>query len=353
MTASGAASSPASAGASLKARLGCWLHERWRTECALSPLLSRLTGIRWLDLCNRIERLAPGSDDDARVCEWEWTSALTVGRVFPRVSGRLASRLARLWPLPQGQPARLADVAAPRVSVVLPVCGLDRKPCFEAVMAGLLRQSLRDIEILVLEHSRRPVYGDGLAEGVVYRHFPAPSDDGSVFNKSMLFNAGARQARAPWLLLHDADIAVPARYLESALARVEAGWEAARPIRLLLYLSQAASQEFERTGVLPQRPEVWQVTQNFPGASTLIRKDIYWELGGHDERFRGWGGEDSEFLSRLRTRRMFLGGFAPAFHLWHPPAQGRVSGDGNQGLLAALLAEAPEARVRRLRSAPP
>src|SRR6185436_19927930 len=135
----------------LRQRAGCWRHERWRTECALSPALSRLSGISWLDLCNRHERLAEGSGAEARVCQWRFSSMLTVARVFPEVGSRLLRRAMREWPF------ALSDdplpSTTPRVSVVIPVGGRDRLPLFLGVVKSFRAQSVRDVEVIAVEHS--------------------------------------------------------------------------------------------------------------------------------------------------------------------------------------------------------
>ncbi len=44
----------------MKQELGCWANERWETEVALSPSLSKIFNIGWTDLHNRHERLSRG-----------------------------------------------------------------------------------------------------------------------------------------------------------------------------------------------------------------------------------------------------------------------------------------------------
>lgn len=339
------------AGVGLRSRLGCWLHERWRLECALHGALSRLTGIRWQDLCNRIERLGEGGDRDSRVCDWQWTSELTVCRVFPCAAGRLCRHCFREWPMEGGDRRQAGDRdPVPLISVVIPVGGRDRHAALMAVLRAFLRQTIREIEIIVVEQGLAPLGAGALPAGVRYLGEAGGAEEAG-FNKSRLLNAGVRLARAPWVLLHDADIVVPARYVEAILVRGRAGWEAVRPIRFLFYAGREESAGFIAHGRLSGSIE--RVTQNFPGASTAITREAYGAIGGHDEGFVGWGGEDTEFLDRLRTRRLFPGHFAPALHLWHPPAAKKSSGDRNQGRLDRQMALPAAARIRALRGEGP
>jgi len=48
-----------------------------------------------------------------------------------------------------------------------------------------------------------------------------------------------------------------------------------------------------------------------------ITRRAYFELGGMDERFVGWGGEDNEFWDRCKKLRRWIWGFASIIHLWH------------------------------------
>lgn len=337
--------------APFKRWLGCWLNERWQAEIAMSPLASWV-GMEWRDLCNRNEKVEPGDDKGARYVDTEYTSYLTVARQFPSVGGRLAKKALEENSLPALDFPNIPQGKRPKVSVIIPVGGKDRLPGFRCVLAALSNQSLREIEIIVLEHSQSPAYPPVIPVGVRYEHFPR-AEPAKQFNKSMLLNRGVDLARASVVLLHDADIVVPRTYLASAMNRINSGFEATRPLRFLFYLDEALTKRLTKSGNIGRRPAIPLIAQNSQGGSTLIRKKTYEAIGGHDERFFGWGGEDLEFLERLRTRHLFRGGYMPALHLWHVAAPTK-SGDGlNQKLLAALRAEPPEHRIERLTALQP
>lgn len=55
------------------------------------------------------------------------------------------------------------------------------------------------------------------------------------------------------------------------------------------------------------------------GGIVVIRRDVYDSVGGIDQRFLGWGGEDVSFGWALRTIVGHEVRFeSPLFHLWHP-----------------------------------
>lgn len=60
------------------------------------------------------------------------------------------------------------------------------------------------------------------------------------------------------------------------------------------------------------------VVQNLEaGESLAITRDTYFAIGGFDESFTGWGGEDNEFWERAATRCLWPYGYLPFVHLWH------------------------------------
>lgn len=339
---------PTSDQAKIRQKLGCWLHERWRTELVLlSGRWGWLPRAEWLDLCNRHERLAR-TEEGVRVCHWSDSSFLTAVRLFPRVGGRLLRHCLREWPHRLAQvPEAGSSPSNPKVSVILPVGGLDRVPLFRCVLAGFLGQTRRDFEIIAVEHGTRPLYQAVCPEWV--RYIFLPKEPAQHFNKSMAMNAGVRSATAPYVLLHDADVVPPSAYVESILSRLDSGWEAVRPLRFVFLMEREATESFIASGghSLPSR--VALVQQNFPGLSTALSKKSYERIGGHDERFWGWGGEDLEFLDRLKTIKLAPGGYAPGLHLWHPPAVKKASGDRNGDLLRQILRVPVSDRIEPLR----
>jgi hypothetical protein len=326
----------------LRQRAGCWLHERWRAECALSSRLSAWTGISWLDMCNRGERLAMGSDPHARACLWPFSSMLTVTRLFPGVGARLLRRASEGWPFAI---AGAAWSEQPRVSVVIPVAGRQRLPQFRAVVGSFQAQSTRALEVIAVEHSAAREYESECVRGVRYVHLER--SQGEAFNKSRALNAGARAARGSIIVLHDGDILVPVDYVQSVMARIDAGFEGLQPLRLLFYLDQAASNEI-LGGTLRLPEAIASVGHNFPGGSTVATAEAYWAVGGSDERFDEHGADDNDFMDRLKTRRFFSGGYLPGIHLWHPTDPTRENSPRMKVFKAQQLRKTPEQRIQEL-----
>lgn len=140
------------------------------------------------------------------------------------------------------------------------------------------------------------------------------SDREQPFNVSQARNRAAAQAPPGMLVFADADtLARP----DVLLRMVDAAWE---------------------TGglVLPSH-KWWQDARGAPGAHEepllaplggvmTIGHQAFAQVGGFDERFTGWSGEDSAFVRACQTLVGLHRVEADILHLWHPrPAPG--SGD--------------------------
>jgi hypothetical protein len=173
---------------------------------------------------------------------------------------------------------------------------------------------VRDLEVIAVEHSSVPEYEKACGPGVRYVHIARAS--GAAFNKSRALNAGVRASRGSVVVLHDGDILVPVDYVASVLDRIGRGFEGLQPVRLLFYLGEDVTRRILHDGfALPA--SVQSVGHNYPGGSTVATRAVFEAIGGHDERFDERGGDDIDFLDRLKTRRFFAGGYLPAVHLWH------------------------------------
>jgi hypothetical protein len=60
------------------------------------------------------------------------------------------------------------------------------------------------------------------------------------------------------------------------------------------------------------------IVQNLEaGGSMAITRDGYRRIGGMDESFVGWGGEDNEFWRRCSILNRWIWGYDCLVHLWH------------------------------------
>jgi hypothetical protein len=300
----------------LRLKAGCWVHERWRTELLLHSSVARLFKLSWRDIRNRNERLAAGSDHASRACTWHDSTFLTAARLFPRFGARICSRCFQDYPITlRNMPGCAQSIATPELSVIIPISGRERLPLFHTVLACFNGQDYRNFEIVVVGDLEDTDVA-GLPLNSI--HVPFMPRRNGPFCKSMLFNAGVDAARAPFVLLHDADIVVPDTYVGTTVQHLQNGWDAIQPIRFLFYFDRHDSNRLMAATQFVAPSAIADVRQNFAGGSLAVRTNTFKHIGGFDEQFIGWGGEDVEFLDRVKTTRLFSGGHAPAIHLWHP-----------------------------------
>lgn len=335
----------------LRQRLGCWLHERPSAEIVLRcPRLAARLGLTWQDLRNRHERIRRDERSGGRECLWQFSSQWTGAKVFPALGMRLLRHC-----IPDAVPLNFDSdrtlAGHPQVSVLVPVGGTGRMPLFQIVLAALRAQDGVPFEIIVVEQSCESTLAAQLPADVIYLHARSSGPEAG-FNKSWALNVAARAARGETLVIHDADYVPPPGYLRQChdvLRRVEG----ARSGRLIFYLDAATTGHIVTTRHFDPRMlhvrGVEAVVQNNP-TPLAVRRQTYWEIGGHDESYFGWGEEDAEFLERLRTRAISEAGWAPLVHLWHPPAPQKATGTRNHALHAVIAARPPTQRIETLRA---
>ena len=324
---------------SLKVKLGALLYD--------VPRFVRTTRKprAWVAMRNRNERLS--LDGRGARCEWIFTSELHIANVYPWAGARLMAKAFADWPIV------LRDApesnGKPDVSFVIGHRGLERLPHLLATLRSIAGQRGASIECVVVEQSARREIESRLPSWVRYVHTPAPE---AAYNRSWTLNAGARAATADVLVLHDNDMICPADYASETLARAREGWLFQQPKRFIFNLSQRETETVFASGeVRTNVPSV--IVQNAHGASIAAMREAYFAIGGYDESFVGWGGEDNEFWDRAETTgRVYDFGYLPFVHLWHAPQPGKqLGGDAPAVRRWHELKEIPAAeRIRRLRA---
>lgn len=142
-------------------------------------------------------------------------------------------------------------------------------------------------------------------------------------------NRAYRKSTKDIIVIADSDIVYDPNLLKESITYVNSGqWVI--PFSRILGLSKETSQ------LLLQQPNEWPLAVKteaaaepataFVGGFNVLGREAYEKVGGYDERFVGWGGEDEAFAYALDTligHHIRLEG--EMVHLWHP----FVGPDGN------------------------
>jgi len=160
---------------------------------------------------------------------------------------------------------------------------------------------------------------------------------GEVFSKTSAVNAAAREASGRIFVIIDADAYLRGDVLLQCAREID---EAARrglplwfvPYRRLYRLTWLVTERVLTSHPhIPHRPhhpprpeEIEQVSMvqyghHFGAMCMVMHREAFETIGGMDERFVGWGAEDSSFLRALSTLHApYKSVDASIWHLWHP-----------------------------------
>ena len=304
----------------------------------------------YLGLCNRYETLTPSPDGAGYTCNWEWTSDLHAPKVLPFLGRWLMVRALRDHPIRRSRGTQNPAVH-PQVSFLIGHRGGEREPLLRATIESIAAQEGARVECIVVEQDTESRLAGRLPKWVRLVHTPPPASD-TPYNRSWAFNVGATHARSGVLVLHDNDLLVPTDYAREILSRVEQGHEVLNLKRFIFFLSERHTEQVIAADLTPIDLPPASVMQNAEGGgSVAITRDAFDRIGGMDESFVGWGGEDNEFWERAQTCRVWPYGYLPLVHLWHPaqPEKQHSSSDGGATRYKYLETIPVEERIRKLK----
>ncbi|KOR89613.1 galactosyltransferase-related protein [Paenibacillus solani] len=181
------------------------------------------------------------------------------------------------------------------------------------------------------------------------------SGSGERFSRSKAINLAYRQASKDILVIADSDIVYDPDLLRASAAHVTSGqWVI--PFSRILRLAEHTSQLLLRQTSgwpLAVKPEILaEAATGFVGGFNMLDRNAYETVGGYDERFIGWGGEDEAFayaLDTLVSPHIRLDG--EMVHFWHPfvGPDGNPHYESNYALYQRYqLARGDEKEMRRL-----
>lgn len=193
------------------------------------------------------------------------------------------------------------------LSVILAIGGSpERYANFCHVFRALREQTLTDYEIVVVENDKDQRLRDLRCSNVQYIHV-----DDEPFSKAWLCNVGARVATGEILLFIDGDALIGRNYLATVLDRFNTNEKWAFAHETAIYLSETGtyimlcSQQAVQT--VPLAANIEKLRHPKPegsaGLAIVFEKNFYWdEVGGYNEYFHSWGGEDNCLARRAEMK---------------------------------------------------
>jgi predicted glycosyltransferase involved in capsule biosynthesis len=156
--------------------------------------------------------------------------------------------------------------------------------------------------------------------------------DGEPFCKSAAINNAAQTATRDIFLIADADIVFDLDQIREAVGALDK-YTWVIPYTFLYYLPPEATRELHKrdpsvimkdidyTGYLKTRCISEKDGWEWGGGINIVRRRHFEKVGGFDERFKGWGGEDDAFQKVLdAVCGPHIRVEATMWHLYHPLA---------------------------------
>ena len=269
----------------------------------------------WLFIRNRNDKISTSSNPPGISCDWQWTSDLYLPKKFPYIGQVLFNRALGTYDFSLSTTRKIDD-SEPEVSFIIGHRGSARLDLLIKTIKSISQQDCA-IECIVVEQDEHPSLEQHLPSWVRYVFTPIDKP-GTPYSRASAFNAGAKQAASECLIFHDNDLLIPCNYASQTLMLFNRGFEFINVKRFIFYLSKRSSEEFIKKGDLHRNLEIESIMQNAEGGGSIgASKMAFSDIGGFDERFIGWGGEDNEFWERALTRNTWEFGYLPLIHLWH------------------------------------
>jgi len=287
------------------------------------------SGKQWLYITNRNERFTPAIRDTGVSMLDDFTSQLKIANHFPALSSRLFKKACAEYPFSFN--SQLQSTSKPEFSFIIGHRGNDKIRNLNLVLQSIAAQHGVQVECIVVEQSTQDQARKQLPDWVRYYHQKV--DESDLYSRSSAFNYGASKAQADNLVLHDNDLLIPQCYAQAHKKFLEAGYDLVNLKRYIFGLSQVDTRQLESTEHVDLSCSPEYILQNAKGGGSLvIKKSAYAKIGGFDDRFSGWGGEDNELWQRAQILNIYPFAYLPMIHLWHQPQQDKRAGKHGGGL---------------------
>lgn len=140
---------------------------------------------------------------------------------------------------------------------------------------------------------------------------------GQPFSRAGSRNIGVRDSKADVVVVLDADAIVEQEPVHSAI-RAAADGRLHLPYTAVRLLTQAGSETILSYGADPAGAEAWFTNTQSVGGCVVVAYETWRAVGGWDERFIGWGFEDTAFWAAVDTLYGTVRHHGTLHDLWHP-----------------------------------
>jgi len=156
-------------------------------------------------------------------------------------------------------------------------------------------------------------------------------DESKSFHKTRTFNKAFKKSTGDIIVMADADIFFTKELLTKAVSKLN-DWIV--PYKVYIALNTRCSnlliRESPDMDIRKFKLQIKTSSMNSVGGLLVLRREVYEAVNGCDERFKGWGCEDTAFARCLKTMygepdRLEHN----IYHIWHPRARNASIHDGS------------------------
>lgn len=199
----------------------------------------------------------------------------------------------------------------------------------------LYLKSIYNFNITIVEQDKKEIDSKKIKELNVKYLFDYY--DKNNYNKSRAYNLGARNTKCQTYCFHDSDILIES-HIYKFCSKFFDKFQVITPYNKVINLNEYETKRFysEKQYTLPigklPREKDGNYT-NVSGGIVFFNRDAFWDIGGWDERFEGWGGEDDQMndkINKCLTLKIFK---SISLHLYHEINRFKTSLNKNDKIL--------------------
>lgn len=149
-------------------------------------------------------------------------------------------------------------------------------------------------DIIVVEQGVQQTLNESQYPGIRYKFIYNPGK----FNRSWGFNVGAKMSESEMLVFSDADILIRVGDFLNCINVVINNADTVDP-KGRLYNVDLENYGDDRFSLIWDDKSDLRSDLNFSGGMVIMRSGLFYSIGGWDEGFEGWGGEDNAMSEKL------------------------------------------------------
>jgi predicted glycosyltransferase involved in capsule biosynthesis len=169
------------------------------------------------------------------------------------------------------------------------------------------------------------------AEIIISEDKKSQEDGWSGFCKSKYINRGVRKAKHEIVFIADIDVILPKESIVKSARKLNK-YDCVIPYNVIYHTNSKDAMRILGKTPWIKMPTIVLAKQKKVSLSNgraqglcLVKKSTFEKMGGYDERFSGWGSEDSAYLKAMETmtgKKVYIQK-GDAYHLKHPIVKDR------------------------------